>query len=133
MRPLLPGLRCHIVTRLTCGPRSGGEPAQKRLGGREVGDYLCGRTFAGHETDRLAGPDGGLVGPLALVAQLGLTAVPLLRECVAQGPAAVLRRPRDAAADVEHSRVDGVGLARLENGAARSRLVQPLGARQERG
>src|SRR4051794_11329346 len=111
MRPGFPDMCCHIVTLLTTGSRSGRETAQKRLGGCEVGDHLCGRSLAAHETHRLTSPDRGLLGPLAVRAQLVLTTVPLLGERVAQGTAAVLRRPRDAPADVEHRRIDGVGLS----------------------
>src|SRR3954449_10896901 len=103
-------MRCHIVTLLTTPSRSGREPAQERLGTGKVRDDLGRGTFAAHHADRLPGPDGGFTGPLAVGAQLVLAAVPLVGEGVAQCATAVLRRPGNAAPDVEHGGVDRVGL-----------------------
>src|SRR3954452_2378614 len=133
MRALLPGLRCHIVTRLTTRSRSVWESAQERLGAGKVGDDVAGRTLAPDHADGLTGPHRGFAGPLAVSAQLVLAAVPLLGERVAQRAAAVLRRPRNAAPDVEHGGVDRVRLARRHDGAARGRLVQALGTGEEGG
>src|SRR3954470_23289911 len=108
MRPVLPGLRCHIVTRLTTWSRSVCEAAQERLGAREVGDDVGSRTLALHHADCLTGPDGGFAGPLAVGAQGAPAAVPLVGEAVPQPAAAVLRRPGNASPDVEHRGVDRV-------------------------
>src|SRR4051794_23637600 len=114
---------CHIVTLLTRRSRSGREAAEQQLSSGELGDDVGGRSLAAQEADRLTSPDRSLVRALPRRPQLVVTTVPLLRERVAKRAAAVLRGPRDAAPDVEHRRVDGVGLARRKHGLASGGVV----------
>src|SRR3954469_25981150 len=124
---------CHIVTLLTRRSRSGREAAQQQLSGGELGDDVGGRSLAAQEADRLTGPDRSLVRALPRGAQLVVTTVPLLGERVAKRAAAVLRGPRDAAPDVEHRRVDRVGLARRKHGLASGWVVEYLRAGEKGG
>src|SRR3954451_21697675 len=124
---------CHIVTLLTRPSRSGREAAQQQLSGGELGDDVGGRSLAAQEADRLTGPDRSLVRALPRCAQLVVATVPLFGEGVAKCAAAVLRGPRDAAPDVEHRRVDRVGLACRKHGLASGRLVESLRTCEEGG
>src|SRR4051794_41909799 len=109
MRPVLPGMRCHIVTRLTSRPRSGREAAQQGLGGREVRHDLGGRALAVQEADRLTGPYGGFIGSRPPRAQPVPPPRPPPPAGGAQRAAAAPPPPRGAAAHVPDPPVDGGG------------------------
>src|SRR3954463_15058141 len=100
-RPVTPE-RCHIVTPLTDRSRSGVEPAKQRLCPGKLGDDVRRGPFAGDQTDGLSGPHDGVLRTHAGRTELVLATVPGRGEGVADRAAAVLRRPRDAAAYVEH-------------------------------